>query len=242
MRRALDVREQERHCPRGEIPWHAASIVDDSVPDALPVAGAGWRLANVPQTNHSDATASAGTRHRDRPASARRDGRPRHLTNQATSRCRPRRRTRSLADGRSTGRARPIRSDTRAPTRIGSVGGLASTRPDRRRVAAHAFDVAERPHGISMSLTSIGTVRRATNRGSIASAAAASLACTRHQIACPPARQVDAAEPCRSGLRKPVQAAKAAEHSAGVCRCSRRKNGMRSSCLARRRGTSGTPP
>jgi len=32
---ALDVREQERHCPRGQVPWHAPSIVHDCALDGL---------------------------------------------------------------------------------------------------------------------------------------------------------------------------------------------------------------
>ena len=71
--------------------------------------------------------------------------------------------------------------------------------------------------GISTSRISIGLVRRARKAGSSASADLASSACTRHQIAWPPARQLDAARRWRSGLWKPVQAANAAAHSDGVC-------------------------
>ena len=72
----------------------------------------------------------------------------------------------------------------------------------------------------------MGVVRRATNAGKSASAAARSAARTRHQTAWPPPRHVDAACPWRSGLAKPCHAANAAAHSAGACWWWRRKIGM----------------
>ena len=59
-RRALDVREEERHCPRGEVPWHARSIVDACAPDGLRAAGAG--LGSPGRATSTSRGGSDGTR------------------------------------------------------------------------------------------------------------------------------------------------------------------------------------